>query len=81
MFTPHTDRIPPTLQGLLALVLGVLCTACFDPEDPVPADTDSEGSFTAGTDQPKGDADDTMDGSTSIGTTETGTTNGAVITQ
>lgn len=67
---------PNAIQRLLVLVLllGALCNACFDPQDPVPAETDSEGSSTAGTDQPTDDADDTMEGSTSIGRTETGTT-------
>lgn len=58
----------------LLVVLGVLCTACFDVRDPVPTDTDTEGSSTAGTDPSTDDADDTMDGSTSSVTTESSTT-------
>lgn len=53
------------------IVFSMLCTACFDVEDPVP--TDTEGSSTATTDPSTDDADDTMDGSTS-GVTTTGTT-------
>lgn len=61
----HHNRLH---RRLLTLVLGVLCTACFE-KPLVPIDTDTGGSSTAGTNSSTEDADDTMGGTT--GTTGT----------
>jgi hypothetical protein len=56
------------------LVLGVLCTACGGPwDEDLPIEPTSDASGTT-TETVSDDADDTTDGSTSVGTTETDTT-------